>query len=470
MRRMPKLPKIFLFTFLLAALAGCVAPPPPPAPTESAPRRPAITGIPPTFTPLPPGTQLLPSRPAVTVTQAPLPTAPTKTPVPFGETAVELRYTIPAINLDRRLQGGVNSQIILVDETTGQAVKRANQAGVLLELQQVLSDLPLAPLPAECPGCVQFSYALPFAQETGEGWLQDAILLASLDNYLNVSLGPHFPPGTRLGLYRRATPFAPAHTLAITEEGQMYRWLATEGKIDEPLPVDTAVLDNLNNLPLDDLADEYVTDCPGASPELLYLRQGETTKEVTILCPEFALPAPLLPLYTQLNTALEAKLATSDNVLARPPAAFPLDALLDYRRDDGAILTVYQDGAAVAQYENQVITGTVSSSDVLSMTNSLLDSGALNDDLSLYAAAVAPPAGSAPPSPRPVVIMRGQTGVYNAVWPEAGAPALAPLNAVLDNLLANFLDTAAPTEEAAPEMTPAATPRPTEGTPDTNES
>ncbi|HFQ94222.1 MAG TPA: hypothetical protein ENK32_09450, partial [Anaerolineae bacterium] len=174
---MSKAIKIFSFA-LLFVLAACSAPAATPTPAEPARQLPAITGIPPTFTPLPPGEQLLPTQPVITVTQEPLPTAPTKTPVPFGDTAVELRYTIPELNLDRRLQGGVNSQIILVDETTGKAIKRANQAGVLLELQQALPDLLLTAVPEGCTGCVQVSYELPFAQEEAEGWLQDPTLLA----------------------------------------------------------------------------------------------------------------------------------------------------------------------------------------------------------------------------------------------------------------------------------------------------
>ncbi len=456
---MPKSIKASLFAFLFI-LAACSAPAvTPTSPAELARQLPAITGIPPTFTPLPPGTRLLPSRPVVTVTQELRPTMPTKTPVPFGDTAVELRYTIPELNLDRRLQGGVNSQIILVDETTGEALKRANQAGVLLELQQALPNLSLEPVPEGCVGCVQFSYELPFAQEQAAGWLQDPTMLASLDNYLSVSLGPHFPPGTAVGLYRRATPFAPAHTIAITEDGLMVSWLATESEVDAPVAVDTAVFDALNNLTLDELAEEYVITCPGMSPELLYLRQGDKEKEVTILCPEFALPAPLVPLYAQLDAALETKLAASENVLERPPAAFPLDAIVNYRRLDGAELTLYQDGTAVALRDGQAITGTISSGDIISVTTGLLDSGSMTRDLSWYAASVVPPGDGAAPPPRSVVIMRGSSGVFNGAWPDtAELPALALLNGILDNLLAGLVNTAVPEGTLTPAGTPETAP------------
>lgn len=467
MPTMPKFIRAFIL-FLPFVLAACSAPAATPTPAEAVRQLPAITGIPPTFTPLPPGEQLLPTQPVITVTQEPLPTVPTKTPVPFGDTAVELRYTIPELNLDRRLQGGINSQIILVDETTGKAIKRANQAGVLLELQQALPDLLLSPVPEGCNGCVHFSYELPFAQEEAEGWLQDPTLLASLDNYLNVSLGPHFPTGTAVGLYRRATPFAPAHTIAITDDGLMYSWLATESEVDVPVAVESTVLDDLNNLTLNDLADEYVTVCSGTSPELLYLRQGDVEKEITILCPEFALPAPLVPLYAQLDAALATKLAASENVLERPLAAFPLDALLNYRRIDGAELTIYQDGTAVAlSSDSQVITGTIGSSDIISVTTGLLDSGAMTGDLSLYAASMAPPADgtTTPPPLQSLVIMRGGSGVLNGAWPDtADLPALALLNEILDDLLAGLGDTAVPegtiTPEGTPEITPSVTAAP----------
>ena len=129
--------------------------------------------IPPTFTPAPPDSRFDPF-PAVTVTQAPLPTQETSTPIPFGANVVEIRLTIPSVGYDRRLQGGVNSQIILVDESNGFAVQRDNQAGVLLDLQQVLPELVLEAIPEGCDSCVQITYNLPFSDAQGDGWLRDA--------------------------------------------------------------------------------------------------------------------------------------------------------------------------------------------------------------------------------------------------------------------------------------------------------
>lgn len=467
---MPKSTKFLLFVlfFILTACGRSTATP---AATRAAGDLPALTGLPPTFTPLPPGTQLLPTHPVVTVTQEPLPTLPTSTPVPFGDTAVEIHYTIPALNLDRRLQGGINSQIILVDENTGKALKRSNQAGVMLELQQALPALTLNPVPAECTGCVQLRYELPFAQEQREGWLQDQIMLASLDNYLSAFLGPHFPPGTAVGLYRRATPFAPAHTIAITEDGLLYRWLATESEVAPPVSLDTAILAEVASLNLEELASEYVTTCAGTSPEVLYLRQGDVIKEITLLCPEYVLPAPLASVYSELNALMETKLAASENVLPRPPAAFPLDALLAYQRIDGAALTIYQDGTAVAlDSSSQVITGTIGSSQVISITTDLLTSGVMSRDLSIFAASVTPPGEGTTVHPQSVVIMRGENGVFNAAWLNTGsAPPLASLNEFLDELLAALLETAVPEQTVTPQATLPITPTVTTtpaGTPD----
>ncbi|HUM68821.1 MAG TPA: hypothetical protein PLK31_08250, partial [Chloroflexota bacterium] len=218
-----------------------------------------ISHLPPTFTPPNPSDRLFPTFPVVTVTQRPL--AATSTPIDFGETAVEVRYTIPALGLDRRLQGSISSQIIVVDEMTGQAIKRSNQGGVLLQLQQVLREMLLPVVPEGCEGCVFVSYNLPYSERQGEGWLRDPVILASLENYLAVSLGPHFPPGTVAGLRRSASPFAPAHTIALTADGLLYIWLATESEVSPPIAADPALLAALDVLPLASLNNEYVAAC-----------------------------------------------------------------------------------------------------------------------------------------------------------------------------------------------------------------
>ncbi|MBK7894724.1 MAG: hypothetical protein IPJ90_07540 [Anaerolineaceae bacterium] len=180
--------------------------------------------------PLPPGSEIN-TIPIVTVTQAPLPTQATKTPIPFGANVVELRLTIPSLGLDRRLQGSVNSQIVLVDERTGFAVQRDNQASVLLDLQQVLPELVTTAVPEGCDSCVRITYSLPFSGVEGEGWLRDPVLLASLENYFTITLGPHFPAAAMIGLRRSASPYAPAHTIAVMEDGRLYRWMANQAEV-----------------------------------------------------------------------------------------------------------------------------------------------------------------------------------------------------------------------------------------------
>ncbi len=106
----------------------------------------------------------------VTVTQAPLPTEVTHTPIPFGANVVEVRLTIPAIGLDRRLQGGVNSQIILVDESSGFLVQRGNQAGYS-SIFSKYCPLGAGPVPDGCDVCIRLSYNLPFSNAQGDGWL-----------------------------------------------------------------------------------------------------------------------------------------------------------------------------------------------------------------------------------------------------------------------------------------------------------
>jgi hypothetical protein len=433
----------------------------------------AVSHLPPTFTPPGPSERLFPTFPAVTVTQRPLPE--TSTPIAFNQTAVELRYVIPILGLDRRLQGSISSQIIVVDETTGQAVERNNQGGVLLQLQQILPELLLPVVPENCEGCVFVSYDLPFAPLHGEGWLRDPVMLASLENYMTVSLGPHFPPDTVVGLRRSASPFAPAHSAALTADGLLYTWLATESQPGPPVPSDPALLATLNSLVLDDFADEYGAACLGSPLESLLIRQGEQSKTIGLVCPAYTLPAPLLPLYAGLDAALAEKLAQSDDVLPQPPTDFPLTAVLDYKRLDGARLTLYADGTAVTQNPTgQIFTSTMSPTQAISLTNNLIASGAVRTGLHTFpanatsvitnTAGVVMTVTATPKPPRTVLLVRGPAGVYDGEWFNTfETPELAPLNILLDqllNLAALPPETATPTaaNTGTPTIIPSTTP------------
>lgn len=471
-----KWPQILLFLFLLFLL-GCASPfaldDGQSEGTDSL-QQPEAIQVPPTFTPVSRADRLLTAVPQITVTQNPLPTQPTSTPIPFGETAVELRYTIPSIGLDRRLQGNISSQIIIADETRGEIVKRDNQAGVLIELQQVLVDLPLEPIPEGCESCVRVSYNLPFADEQGEGWLKDPVMLASIENYFSTSLGPYFPPNTVVGLRRTASPFAPAHTIAVTADGMQVVWLVTDSEVETAVPANPAILEALNQLDLTELEAQYTVSCGVTTVEQMLLVSGQTTRPIVLNCPEFALPDTLVPLYGAVDSVLAEKLAASDVTMDRPPALFPLNAVLDYQRFDGAHLTIFRDGTVAAiSPGNEPITTTLASSDVISLTTTLLESNELKLGLTSFLGtgeASEESSATATPIPqRSVLLVRGPAGVYDGFWGRtANVPLLEPLNELLNSLVGavpveedvEVEETAVPEEEAEETAVPEPTATP----------
>ena len=370
-------------------------------------------------------------------TPEPSPTAPTATPISFTENVVQLWYEIPGIRLNRRLQGNVSSQIIVVDETTGVAIQRNNQAGVLLDLQQVLPRLTLGPAPDGCDLCVRVRFELPFSELSGEGWLQSPVLLASVENFMSVALGPHFPPGTVVGLRRSASIYAPAHTVALTEDGRLWRWLATEARVPDPVLAETVaptLLSQLNALSIDGLANDYNVRCPTVPLETLGLYVNGQEKLIDITCPEYALPTTLLPLYAQLDALAAVKLADIQDVPERPPIGLPLTAVLDYQRADGAQLTLYQDGQLRGIDTNAVTyTGTMTTTSVMSLTRSLLESGELSPGLTTFLNNDT--VTETREIPLSVLLVRGVNGIYDAEWPNPDVPFLAGLNAMLDALI-----------------------------------
>lgn len=389
---------------------------------------------------------LLPSQtPVVAATQpvaqasatpATLPTA--QSTIDFEQPVVELRYRIPALQLDRRLEGNVSGQITVVDETQGVASIRPNQGAVLLELQEILPALELEPLPEDCLTCVSLSYQMPLLDIENEGWLQDPVLLASVENYTSAHLGPHFPPGTVVGLRRSATAYDVAHTLALTADGSLYRWLATAAQVDDAVAAATAAPDLralVDALEGETLADQYVVSCAGAPVETLFLH-GEATAEsggmladegraVRIACPAFSLPQALLPLYMRLDGLLEETLAGSG--LPRPPSEVALSSLLDYRREDGFQLALAADGTArVADEAGETVTTTLSSSEVISLTTALLNSDVLQAGLTAFTAGELPN----------TLLVRGDQGLLEAAWTSGATPAaIEPLAARLNEII-----------------------------------
>jgi hypothetical protein len=427
--------KIALGLTICLLLLGCSQPAPPAVvdspspvaedlPTVAAPS--PVAQLPPTFTPRP--AEIAPS-PTPRPTQPPTAATPTNTPIPFDETAVEVRYRIPALGLERRLQGNINSQIIYVDETSGAAFQRNNQAGILLELQQLLPNLELADLPDECDTCVHLSYELPLRGESATGWLQDPVLLASVENLMVANLGPHWPPEAVVGLRRSASVYEPAHTVALAADGRLWAWLATAAEVDLPQTVDPDLLLNQPDWPPETAAAEYLVPCPGVAIETLWWQtDSDDERQIRLNCPEFSLPLALVSPYAQLSDWLAPTLDTLTDG-RRPPARFPLLGWLMLDRPDGSRLTLLQDGRLEARNsDGQVISDTLSIDVATELVADLLAADLVSPGLSTFLDETTPTATAA------TLLIRTENGVYDGRLPP-NRPELAPLNELLDSLL-----------------------------------
>lgn len=432
--------RVWWFLWLMIGVVGCTGGSPtavPPIPSPSPP--PTITPEPPESAPPPPPTLVPTFTPIPTQIPIILPTLPpppppdaTSTPIPFDEMLVDVQLTIPGLALDRRLTGDVAGHIRIEDAKTGAEAQYNNQSNVLLELRLGLTDLELEPVPEGCDFCVQLRYELGLTEASGAGWLQDEALLASLENYFAVTLGPHFPPDTLVGLRRSASQFAPAHTIAITGDGRFWSWLASSGEISEPAVTAATqpVLAQLISLPVDSFSANYTVRCHGVPVETLIINQAGQTKKVSIVCPEFSLPSTLQPLYLQLDALTKPLLAEVS--LPRPQAAFSLTAVLDYRRFDGVRMTLHQDGTAVVISRTQTITSVVSVEQMRGLTAVLWDSGAIEPGLTTFGSPITATVSS--------LALRGPGGVYDGQWPPGiEFTGLTELDALLDSFLTALL-------------------------------
>lgn len=379
-----------------------------------------------------------------THTRVPQSTPVPNTPVAFDQVAVDIRYFIPGLALDRRIQGNVANQIEVIDEATGESVIRRDQPGVLLELQQALSEVELSEVPAGCDFCVQMEYQLPLADLSESGWLNDIRLLASLENYTSVLLGPHFPEGTIVGLRRSASPYHAAHTVGLTEDSQLFFWTAVDSEVTAPQPADQTLLDiteELANVDPESLAETYSASCTeGFSQETLYIRGEEGDKEISITCPELSLPTSLGPIYQTLEELVVDTMG--DDLLERPATALPLDSLVYYRRDDGFQLNLFGDERAVAiSPDGLSYTGTVTSTLMLSMTTSLIES----DGLALGVGTFVEETDDS------ILFVRGEEGVYDAHWMERVPEELEEFLDWLDGVIARLAEEAI---SSRPEQTP----------------
>jgi hypothetical protein len=373
-----------------------------------------------------------------TATARPLPTlipppststpSPTVTPIDYQQIAVIVSYQIPGVGLDRRISANISSQVEVTDEKTGQVVEINNQPQVLIELQQALKEIELEPLAPDCPMCVRLEYELPILGESGSGWLQDRRLLASLENYTAALLGPHFPDNTLFGLRRSATLFHAAHTVVITENGQIWHWKANEAAVQTPSDFGEEILPLLQvreDIESDNLRDRYVINCPkGPGFEELYIADDKEDIFLRFTCPELTLPSSILPVYVALDgLANELVDLNQDEV---PERIVPLPALLHFERDDGLNLTVFQDNtASLMAAENQIMTGTITSTIVLSLTNQLAEADLLQTGTADILQQTWPNS----------IFLRGEEDVYETGWLDAINPELADLVAWIDELI-----------------------------------
>ena len=379
---------------------------------------------------------------------------PTVTPIDYQQTAVNLSYQIPGIGLDRRISANISSQVEVTDATTNQVVNLSNQPQVLIELQQVLKDIELEPIQNDCSMCVRLEYELPMAGKSGVGWLQDRRLLASLENYTAALLGAHYPEGTLIGLRRTATLFHPAHTIAVTEDGQIWHWKANESSVQSPSDYSDEffpLLQAIEQLEPENLRERYVISCPqGPGFEELFLAGDEEDTNIRLTCPELTLPSSLMTIYVTLDGLVNEliELDQSDS----PEPLVPLSALLYFERDDGLNLTVFQDNSVtLIADQGQIFTGTISNTVVLSLTNQLVESELVQPGM----------VDILQETYTNNIFLRGEEDVYETGWLDSINPELADFIAWINELILQ-IQFGPPEEEANSDTELTPTPAPTE--------
>ena len=416
---------------------------------------PSAQPVPPTFTPS--GPEPLPTATTIP-TRPPQPTDIPATPIPFDDVVITVHMRIPAISYDRRLEGNIGSELIFVDESAAKGQFRARQAVILIELQQALDDLLLAPVPEGCEQCVDLEVTFPLEEVEIRGWLQDPILLASLENLFEITLGPHFSPDAVAGLRRSASPYAPAHTIEIQADGTLFFWQGNQDRVIAKFAasdaLNTAVSQTVNTA----FQTQYAAACEGVPIETLMLKSDSGgIQMIQIACPAFAIPLPLLDLYVQFDALMGEAVLDS---LPVPDTAVPLTAVFQFEREDGVMMIIENDGAmSLDNGVGNLITDTLTIESVAAFTTPILESGIVSLGLTTFqiedeAAKTA------------VLFIRGQQGLYDGAWSETQSIAeLTPLNSLIDSYLSPESDdqeeeesegiTATPDGSAA---TPTATP------------
>lgn len=436
--------RILFLLLLLIQVVACQSSEPPPTSTQVAPAAALPTAVPlpsiyPTFTPNASGS--IPT--ADTPTPQPIP--PTSTPVDFSKPVITFRYEIPALGLDRRFEGTLGSDVRLVDMAAGTAIDLPNQARALLEIQNVLSNLQtLAQPPADCNGrCVLLTYDLPVEGKSGSGWLQDDILLASIEFFFANNLGAHFPPNTVAGLHRSASGYNVSHTAAVLTDGTVWRWQATDPQIPEPTIGAGAIINLIPSLPLNLYENVYTADCPYFPTETMHLSSAAATRTINLICPELTLPTTLIPIYGELLQLADQTLDPERNI-PLPTQLLPLDGLLFYQRADGATLSILKDGTQVAiDAAGQPYTSTIAVQDARDLIDLMASSNILPRGVAI---ANDPEALEETES---LLLMRNELGVYELGWSDNIGQGLLPPILTLDEWLINEVgfigDVVAPT-------------------------
>jgi hypothetical protein len=336
----------------------------------------------------------------------------------------------------------------------------------MFELRQALLDMELAAMPEDCPGCVYVEYELLDADLSDSGWLQDPILLASTENFMSATLGPHFPDGTVIGLRRTASPYAPGQNIAVAEDGRLWMWLATEAEVNPAISSETVplLLADLAQISAADLEEAYQADCLGVPIETLQINLADDTWTGRIVCPQLTLPTTLQPLYVQLDNLLAEK--TADVSVEKPDSAFPIDGLVQYNRADNAQLILFSDSTLITTDPfGTVYTTTLTSTLPVSLTTSLLDTGLLQPGFNSFIATEPTTTTVTAEPPTSILAVRGINGVYDAEWLELpDFEAIRFLDTLLNSTfltdreadLAGTETPAAPTDEVEETATPEA--------------
>ena len=363
------------------------------------------------------------------------PSSPTPT-VDLNQPVIRFRIEIPAIDLDRSFEGNISGRTELTDYTAERSEVLSNQNRRLIEIQSVLRDLTLEPLPTGCERCAFFSFSLPVEGIEAEGHLTDPIVLASVHHFLSQTLGPHFPLETLIGHHRSASGYTAAHTAVLLEDGTIWRWFGSDTEIVPAEAVESELLALYTEAAdlFDPLEPLYDADCANFPIETVRFRE----KRVEVRCPELSLPTLLASSY-ETASALSAPQLLDERNLIIPSTVLPLNSVIFFERSDGATLTLYEDGLVVTlSATGETVTTTIPAREIEPLIEPMVSSEIIprgvtvsiasseqNGELSVDEEA----------EYEELILIRGTLGVYEFAWTDRVGQTLVPGIAVLDLLL-----------------------------------